>query len=426
MAAMNVPAAEVALKQLVKDQLIQQYEDETNVSKLIKKATDPAFVNGKGYRIPSKFYPPVGHGYGGEGMAFNTPNNWTLQDMYVYPIQYALPGRITGRLIRNFKDASSLVKGMSDLMTHYNAAAAKDREVGVFNDGTGLRATIKTSPGSGVLTFYSSPTDSPGSAFGKTKGAVPLWPGEQYDVIDGTAGTVRSGSPITIATRDSNIQITTVSGSVPGSTGDGDYLVYTGSLNNHFRGLAHLINNDSGVVQLISRSANPLAKCPVIDLNGSACTTSTITKLKALLKARSGAKAALNQVAYLSVAGEELLLRQGHNLRRYQAGEKNLDLTFDSFAAGATTFVSAIDCDEDRIYFVDHEHIAWYEEMPYGPYDLDGNILRMVPGSNGNGTDAYYFAVGWAGNLGVDSFRTFALIKRCSMTDAGTQAGAYA
>jgi hypothetical protein len=424
MAALNIPAAEVALKQLVKDELIQQYEDEINVSKQIKKADDPSFVNGKGYRIPSKFYPPTGHGYGGDGMAFNTPNNWTLQDMYVYPVQYAMPGRITGRTIRNFKDASSLVKGMSDLMTHYNAAAAKDREVGVFNDGTGRRGTIKTSSGS-TITFLSAPTDTPTSGFGTTKGAVPIWPGESYDVIDGTAGTVRAGSPLVVASRDSNVQITTVS-AVDGSWIANDYVVYANSLNNHFRGLAHLVNNDSSVVQLISRSANPLAKSPVIDLNGANCTTSTVTKLKALLRGRGGAKTALNCVAFLSIALEELLLRQGHNLRRYDPSERTLDISFDSFAVGATVFTSAVDCDEDRAYFLDLSQIHWYEEMPYGPYDLDGNILRMVPGSAGNGTDAYYFAIGWAGNMGVESFNKHALIKRASVVDAGTQASSYA
>jgi hypothetical protein len=423
MAALNIPAAEVALKQLVKDELIQQYEDEINVSKQIKKADDPSFVNGKGYRIPSKFYPPTGHGYGGDGMAFNTPNNWTLQDMYVYPIQYAMPGRITGRTIRNFKDASSLVKGMSDLMTHYNAAAAKDREVGVFNDGTGNRGVVKSASGSTVI-FDSAPTDTPAATPHTTKGAVPIWPGETYDWIDVSLTPDAVGGTVTVASRDSNIQVT-LTGSV-GIMAAGDYFVYTGSWNNHFRGLAHLVNNDSSVVQLISRSANPLAKSPVIDLNGSNCTTSTVTKLKALLRGRGGAKTALNCVAYLSIALEELLLRQGHNLRRYDPSERTLDISFDSFAVGATVFTSAVDCDEDRAYFLDLSQIHWYEEMPYGPYDLDGNILRMVPGSGGNGTDAYYFAIGWAGNLGVESFNKHALIKRASVVDAGTQASAYA
>lgn len=416
MADMNIAAAEAALKPLMKDEIVPQFEQEVNISKMIKKAEDVEFLPAKGFRIPMKFRPPAGGGRGGEGMAFGTPNAWRLGDMYVYPVQYAFPGTLTGRAIRNFKSTLSLVQGLSGIMAEYTTAAAKDKEVGLFNDGSGLRATV-ASVASQTITCATAGA----AAFGSTKGAVHLIEGETYDVVS-SAGTVRG--QILAKTITASTVVADATTAMPGGTTAGDMLIRQGNYLYHETGLAKLISNSSDVVQLINRAVESKAKSSVLDLADGSLSVSALTKAKAILKNRRGVKAKEMVTAILPTSQKEYLLRIGHNLKEFTSSEKNLDVTFDSFAVGATQFVEAVDCCENRVYFVDFDDLRWYESMPFGEYNLDGNILRMKH-ANGYGSDVYYFAIGWEGNYGISSFRNHLLINRCNFTDLATQVASY-
>lgn len=412
MANMTVAAANVALKQLVASELVQQYEDETNVSMLIKRAEDVEFLPGKGFRIGAKFNPPTGHVRGGEGLAFRASGLWKLADMYVHSVQYGFPGEITGRMIRNFKSASSLVKGMSDWMAHYKAAMMKDKERGVFVDNNATRAFVSSTTGL-TITMTTAAAATPN----QTKGAVWLDLGESYDVIS-SAGVNRGSFTVT---QDDPVTITV--NAVPSGTTGGDRIVHTSSYLNHETGLPAIINNDTGVIQMLSRATNPKAKSIVLDLNGASITVATITKAKALAKARRGTKSKEPVLAVMPVGQKEILLRLGHNLVQYNPNDKEFGTKFDSFAVGATVAHEAVDCCEDRIYFPDLEMLRWYPEKEPGPYDDDGNLLRMKVAS-GNGSDAYYLAWGWAGNYGSKRFDCHILIKRAAIGDAATQVAA--
>src|SRR5262245_25617623 len=56
------------------------------------------------------------------------------------------------------------------------------------------------------------------------------------------------------------------------------------------RGLAYLVNADSGLFQDLSRSAYPELKAPVADLAGGPITLEHFNKLKTLLKVREKAR----------------------------------------------------------------------------------------------------------------------------------------
>lgn len=414
MATMTIADAESALRQLVGAQIIPQYEEEVNVSKLIRKADNPSYINGKGYKIAIKFDPPKGGRRGGETMTAATPVPWRLAEMYTHRVKYMFPARISGDTIRDFKDEASLVDGLSGLMAHYTSAAAKDKEIGVFGDGSSLRATVLSVAGS-VITCASAGA----ATFGSTKGAVHLLQGESYDVIS-TAGVNRGTCTITALTAT-----TATVDAVPGGTVAGDILVPSNSYNTSETGLAKLISNANDTVQFINRTNEPKAKSPVLDLNTNSLTVSAISAAKALLRNRNGVKSAKTTTAFLPASQEEYLRRIGHNLREFTSGERTLDVSFDSFAHGTTVFTPAIDCCENRVYFVDLDDFRWYEQYPMGTYDLDGNIMRMVMGASGNGSDVYALAIGWGGNYGVGSFKNHLLINRADFASLSTQVASY-
>ncbi|HYE58046.1 MAG TPA: hypothetical protein VD948_06055 [Rhodothermales bacterium] len=406
----NIASIAPALNQLVKGPLRDQYEQQTKVWSLFGEG-EGEFINGKGFRIPSRFRPSTGLTYGSEGFSFNQPGAAVLDDMYVYPCAVAMSYEFTGRVLRNVKDDSSLIKGIGGLLQEKTKALAKEMEIGVFNDGSAQRAIFKSASGT-TFTFYNSTSHTPLAGFGSTNGSMHLRQNEYYDVYDATGATFRG----TVQVTSKAASTTAVVNAAPAGMTDTDIFVTANGLNKAPRGLPYIVNNDTGVFQLLSRSTYPELKSPVTDLNGSAISVAEFVKTRALLEARSDEGKAMKLTAIVSIAQEDALLRLGQNLKRFDGGAKKFDGSFDEFGFGGWSFVKAKDCDQDRIYFIDVASIDRYTEMPFGDYDFDGQQLRMKAGISGYGSDAGTGAIGWQGNLGATQPRNFALIKRAAVS----------
>jgi len=416
MASLNFTALNAAFKQLIDNQITKQYEDELNVSLMVKKASGVSFLPGKGFRITADFQRPGGHIRGGEGLVFRASNTYTPKEMYVAPIQYGFPGEITGRAIRNLKSAQAITDYATAFIAKYRAAMDKDWERAVFVGNIGTRAIVASVSGS-VITMATAGAATANA----TKGAMWLEVGESYDVIS-TGGTNR-GTFVVLSRTPTTVTVD----AVPGSTTGGDYVVHKGSYNNHETGFPDLINNDSGVIQQLSRATNMELKSVVVDLNGATVTVASITKIKALGKNRRGVKSKSPMLCIGSVGQQEILINQGHNLVRYDPKDNTYGTQLERFAVGSTLYHEAVDCCEDRLYFPDlesEEGIRWYEEMAPGPYNDDGLMLRQKPGT-GNGADDYYIAWGRAGNFGSKAFHCHFLIKRAEFASASTQVASY-
>ncbi len=404
----NFASIAPAIKQMVANELKDQYESATPIWNLFKKV-DTEFSSGKGFRIPSRFRRSTGVTYGNEGFSFNTPQAAVLDDMYVYPTAVGKAIELTTRVIANAASPESLIKGVTGLYQESSMALAKDMEVNVFGDGSTTRAIYKS--GTTTLLLYNAIDHAPLANYGSTKGSMHLNALETYDAYDATYATYRA--TFQALTRPTAKTITVAAD--PGLT-DTDVLVPQNSINKAFRGLAYLVNNDSGIFQLLSRSIFPELKSPVDDLNGSAISVAEFTKTKALLEARAGGEGpAKTLTAIYGPAQKDALLRLGQNLKRFEGTATKFDGSFAEFGHGNTAFVYSPDCDEDRIYLLVLDTLMKFEEMPFGEFDFDGNTLRMRSGIQGYGSAAGTSAVGWSGNLGLNQPRDVALIKRCSV-----------
>lgn len=417
--AVNISTILPALNQISDNVLRPQFEQEKATYNLFEQAAGAQFVNGKGFRIPSYLRPPTGVGGIAEGGSFKQPGAETSDDMYVSPMSLTMAFELTGRVLANVKDSSSLIKGMNGLLEFRTQALMKEANFQAFDDGTGARAIYKS--GTTTMTLYNPTAHTPLAGYGSTKGATHVQVGESYDVYDATFATYRG---TTTPSAKTNTTIT-IPAAISGAT-DTDVLVLSGSLYKVPRGLAYIVNNDTGTFQLLSRSTYPQLKAPVTDLNGAAISVADFIKTKNLLIARAGVGKAKTVVAIMSLAQDDALRRLGLNFKRWDGEAKTFDGSFDKFQAGDTVSFIDPDCDEDRVYLVCKSEIKKYVERPFGIFNMDGNSIRMRSGVSGYGSDAYTGAIGAFYNLGTSDPRCHALIKRAAVTGLATQVAANA
>lgn len=418
MAMLNIPAIAPTLNQIVSD-IQTQFENQVDIYRAINKRGKKDFVNGKGERIPSYLARPTGISAITEGGSFRAPGLPTWDDMFMYPAEVALPYVLSDRVIRNFNAGSEYtqIKGMSEYLARIADALTKDLERNMTGDGSGLRAVVAGAGTATTLTFRSSFA----AAYGSTKGATWLEvPGEVYDVINSATSAVRGQAKFTSKTA------TTATGTFtfdPTTTADGDYLVPANGLNNFPRGFAYIINNDTGVFQLLSRSTYPQLKANVVDLGGAAITVSDFHQAVALLEIRgdSMGQAKRGIAAWMPVSQHDALIRLGQNLKRFAGTDSKFDGSFQEFGFGNVAINKAVDIDEDRIYFTNMDDLVVLEEKPFGVYEADGNQLRMQMGTAGVGSAAYGGAMGVAFQFGCYQPRGHTLIKRASTAGLPTQ-----
>jgi hypothetical protein len=410
----NISVIAPALQQMVAGALRDQFEQETATYTLFEKADGPEFVNGKGFRVPSYLRPPVGvHGIS-EGGSFNQPGAETYDDMFVYPMNMSMAFELTGKTLRNAKDESSMIKGLNGLMEKRMMALKKEANRQVFNDGSGLRAVVDSTATATATTITF--TSAAASTFGQTKGARHLEVGETYDVYDSTLATYKS----TVRVLSKTGTTATINAGVSGGA-TADVYVLSNSLYKMPRGLAHIVNNDTGTFQLQSRNTYPQLRAVVTDLNGAAISVQDFTKTKNLLISRAGVGKAKTVMAINSLAQDDALRRLGQNFKRWDGDAKIFDGSFDKFQHGDTVEMVDPDCDEDRVYLVVKSEIKKYPEKDLGLYDEDGNELRMRSGSAGYGSDSWTGALGGFWNWGCEEPRLNALIKEASITGLSTQ-----
>lgn len=415
MAQLNIPTIAPVLNQMVTD-LQQQFENQTTFYNSVVKRDNKGFVNGKGWRIPSYFNRPTGITAGSEGFSFNVPNNPVYDDMYVYPARVAQAYQISGDVLRNLSgQADSQLSSVAAYTAEVAAALTKDIERNCGGDGSGLRAACSSASGS-TLTLLSTPA----STYGRTKGSVWLNVNETYDVIT-SAGAVR-GQVTVSAVPTTTTATVTFYGMAASDVTNTDILVPQNGYLQFPRGLAFIVNNDTGVFQLNSRSTRPQLKANVVDLAGAAITVSDFDQAVALVEVRGDALTMPTGVtAWMPRSQYSALVRLGQNLKRFPGEATKFDGSFQEFGFGNVVVKRWLDCDEDRIYFLNSKDLFVCEQKPFGVYDNDGLEMRMAMGANGVGSDSFVGAFGVHFQLGAYQCRGFSLIKRASITNLPTQ-----
>lgn len=415
MAQLQIPTIAPVLNQMVTD-LQMEFENQITFYNSVVKRENKGFVNGKGWRIPGYYNRPTGITAGGEGLSFNPPGLPVYDDMFVYPARVAQAYQLSGDTLRNLSSqADSQLSSVAAYTGEVAAALTKDLERNCGGDGSGLRATCTSASGS-TLTL----TSTPASAYGSTKGSVWLNVGETYDVIT-NAGAVRGQVKVTAVPTTTTATVTFY-GLAAADVASTDILVPQGGYLQFPRGLAFIVNNDTGPFQLNSRSTRPQLKANVVDLAGAAITVSDFDQAVALTRLRGDSLSMPTGVtAWMPIAQHSSLVRLGQNLKRFPGEATKFDGSFQEFGFGNVIVKQWLDIDEDRIYFLNSKDLFVCEQKPFGVYNDDGLDMRMAMGTSGVGSDSWTGAFGVHFQMGSYQCRGFSLIKRASITNLPTQ-----
>jgi hypothetical protein len=202
--------------------------------------------------------------------------------------------------------------------------------------------------------------------------------GMMVDVYDSTGATQRAANrEVTAVNKNTSI---VVDGAAIAAGADGDIVVRTGSLNREIIGLSQIVSA-TGTLFNIDPSVEPLWKS-VIDANGGtnrALSESLMIKMVDDVYTNGGNTTAIFTTLGVRRSYFNLLVqqRQYTNTKEFEGGFKGLAFTTDN---GEIPVVSDVDCQPNRMYFINEKELKIYRESDWSFMDRDGSKWQRVIG----------------------------------------------
>jgi hypothetical protein len=387
----------------------------------------------QGYRMPIITRRPGGHHlYGQSATDFRTPVPLDSDSMRVYPVWYEIGQKLNGSSLRALKRGSENQLLKYREMVGMLTDAAKKRLNHYFHgDGTAALSVCANAAinGTGSKTFTAQTLATSATGEAETKGVTRLEVGHSYALIDTDGVTINAIFTVTAKTSGSvaTVNVTTSNA----TSASGDYVVDAGataSTSSNKRAPAGFrsLCAASGVVQNFDRANDINTKTPRVNGNDLPITPYVFSNAKALVNIAANDMNEAEGKLVVAPIGQELMLRiQQFGYRQYQGNENVKGVAGKYIDADGDTYLFDADAAEDRIYIVDGNSFYLGEEKPFGIFDEDSLELRMLAGTNSVGSDGFFFAIGWGGNMIKDvsesRFQCDAFIDRLSQTDVQTQ-----
>lgn len=359
----------------------------------------------QGRRMPIRTTRPGGHtSFGRADVNFRAPVSFEGESMRVYPVWYALPFKIDGATLRALKrgDENQFIK-YKDYMQMLTKSAKKRLNIYCHDDATGILAVLDTAFASTGNTLSLHTLASSAAGAGGTKGGVRLEQNHVYSIIDASSETLNMNFSVTTPSR-TDPTVAAVTGAIA-SGAAGDFVVDRGptatssAYKKAPQGLRGLINT-TGLLQGVSRSTYPDLKSQRINGNDMPVTPLNFNNARALVNiAANDMNEARGRVIVMTPGQDAILRAQQYGYRQYKANETVRGVAQKYVDADGDTYLFDADGAEDRIYMFDGGSIYFGEEKPFGMYNEDSQEIRMLHGTNTSGSDAYFGAIGWGGNL---------------------------
>jgi hypothetical protein len=362
---------------------------------------DKAPLNDFGRRIPLYLAEPGGETFFTYASpSFRDPIAPEDDAMRVYPARSAVAIALNGDMLRALKrgdenyflkyqeridrTANSLKKILS---RHFHGDATGT--VGIANSNLG---------GLGVATLNGVFTSGGTSAQAVTKGTSNLKKNEIYDAINPATEAVRGTfTVVTEGRRSCSVNVTA------GTVAVNDKIVISGSWKKVPVGLRQLANFSNRVLQNYDTANAPNLNTPFYNANGGALSPSMFRVAKGLVGTfvndtgkEKGKMIVMTEGHQVTLVNQAFQYRQYVNPKGdetvYGVPSKYID------SDGDIHFVDA-DAADEQVRILDANAYSVGEDMPWGVYDDDGNQWRMRSGTNNAGSDVFYLAMGWQGQL---------------------------
>ena len=386
----------------------------------------------QGFRMPIITRRPGGHHlYGQSSTDFRTPVALDSDSMRVYPVWYEIGQKFTGATLR------ALRAGKETQLLQYRDAiglltdSAKKRLNYYFHgDASAVLSVCSNAAinGTGSKTFTPQTLASSATGESETKGCVRLEKGHTYALIDTDGVTVNAVFEVTVPGRTScTVNVTTSNA----TSASGDFVVDLGiSASTHsFRkapqGLRSLCAA-SGILQNFDRANDANVKTPRVNANDLPITPYVFANAKTLVNiAANDQNEAMGRLIVMTPGQETMLRIQQFGYRQYNGNETVKGVAGKYVDADGDSYIFDADGAEDRIYILDGNSFYLGEEKKFGIFDEDGMDLRMLAGASSVGSDGFFLAIGWGGNLIKDvsegRAQSDAFIDRLSQTDVQQQ-----
>lgn len=202
--------------------------------------------------------------------------------------------------------------------------------------------------------------------------------GMVVDIYDSTGVTLRaSARNVTAVTKNTSI---VVDGAAIATGAANDIVVRTGSLNREIIGLQQIVS-DTGALFNIDPAVEPLWKS-VVNANGGtprALSESLMIRMVDDVYTNGGNTTAIFTTLGVRRSYFNLLVQQRRytDTKEFEGGFKGLAFTTDN---GEIPVISDVDCQPNRMYFLNEKEMKLYRESDWSFMDRDGSKWQRVIG----------------------------------------------
>lgn len=271
------------------------------------------------------------------------------------------------------KNFQSFISHQQDEMTNIIEDMQKIINIDLAaGDGSGILSTINAGATSTTQTL------AVGTGFGQY-GSRYLQPGDVIDIYDSTLTTSRSGGAgYTI----SSIALSSAGGaasmvlSASSTTTTGDIVVRGGGrVNKSYIGLWGLTHNQGVTFQSLSTTTYPLLQSNRVNAGGNPLSESYLRSLASAVSVVSGKEIDEYAASHAQFDAYEAL---GFAQKRFQ--DVTLDKGYETLKFGGKPFFKDVDIPPAAVYGIKRSTVAFGEVTAMNFSELDGSILKWVPG----------------------------------------------
>lgn len=239
---------------------------------------------------------------------------------------------------------------------------AKDMNRQVF--GTSVGVLMTTSAAYAVNTLTSTNTQY-------------MEVGMVVDIYDSTGVTLRAtGRNVTAVTATTIV----VDGAAIATGANGDIVVRLGNLNRETIGLSQIVS-DTGILYNIDPTSETKWKSTVNANGGTprALSEGLMIKMVDDIRTQGGSTSLITTTLGVRRSYFNLLVqqRQYSNTTEFEGGFKGLKFTTDR---GDVPVISDVDCQPNRMYFLEEKKLKFYREADWAFMDRDGSKWQRVIG----------------------------------------------
>jgi len=357
---------------IVGGKLVKVYEEVPLFHNRLQKGTGTS-IGDRGIEIPTQLSGNYNHAFMADGGEFPVGGSVLAKRAQIFFKNIAHSARLTGAAIDSVKggDRAYINNVLSWTLDQTVSASAKMGNIYAHGKGDGRLATISSGANSATQTV--SNTDA--NRFLRDGLVV-------QSVTPGTGAVTASGTILN--SKASATTFTTVAAMT--TTLTSDIIVASGGFNLAITGAKAMIDdttNSAVTFQGLSRTTFPAYKAFRVNAGSTGLDVSFLRRaLSAGVHINVGQLNRDDLEIWAHPAQVSAYSALGWNLKRFEGSSKSLDLGFVTHEYEGIAMVQDVDCDKDRIEFIDFSTIAKYVAKDYGWDDKSGAVLSRVVGTN--------------------------------------------